>query len=142
MLMCYKCTGGFWARIMHLCCLLSCIGIPAFVCVCLCKPIRMHAKAFFPFTASCFSHLYIYFLRGFFAAGCQRIFSHSGCQTPASHASLSPADYGEIKTCSLASQKFIMSVTVQEVFVTEDVISGSIHECEPNVHTTSLACAH
>lgn len=35
-----------------------------------------------------------------------------------------------------------MSVTVQEVFVTEDVISGSIHRCELNVHTVSPAHAH
>lgn len=32
-------------------------------------------------------------------------------------------------------------MTMQEVFVTKDVISGSIHGCELNVHTHSLAHA-
>lgn len=60
-LMCYKCKGGFCVHIICLCCLVCCIGIPAFVCACLCKTIRMHAKAFFLFTASYSSHLCIYF---------------------------------------------------------------------------------
>lgn len=54
------------------------------------------------------------------------------------NASLCPADYGEIKNCSLASQKFIMSVAPLKVFAPEDVISCIFHGWE----SARLARAH
>lgn len=53
------------------------------------------------------------------------------------NASLCPADYSEIKTCSLASQKFIMSAAVPKVFATEDVISWVFHGCVNSPSTVS-----
>lgn len=103
----------------------------------------MHAKAFFLFTARCFSHLYIYFSQRVLCSELPKdLFTQWLTDSCLSLFIVPHPDYGEIKTCSLASQKFIMSVTVQEVFGTADVISGSLHLCALNVHTTSLAHAH
>lgn len=139
--MCSKCTGGFCVLCV---CVVFC-GVKAYqhLCVYVCANLSGCTPRHFSCLLLAVLHTSIStFLRGFFAVSCQRIFSHSGWQTPASHASLSPTDYGEIKTCSLASQKFIMSVTVLEVFVTDDVISRSVHGCELNILATMHAQCH
>lgn len=83
-----------------------CIGIPVFVCVYVCANLSGCTPSHFSCLLLAVLHTSIStFLRGFFAVSCQRIFSHSGCQAPASHASLSPTHYGEIKTCSVAPSK-------------------------------------
>lgn len=128
--MCYKCTGEFCVCIMHLCCLLSCICIPAFVCVyvyanlseCMPRHFSRAPLAVFHTSVSTFSE-------GSLQQAAKESFHTVAVILLPLNASLCPADYGEIKTCSLASQKFIMSVAALKVFVPEDVISCIFYGC-------------
>lgn len=100
---------------VFVCFLLACVSIVACVCVCVvCELIPvLHAEAFSMFTDCHSSHQYP--LSNELP---KDLFTHCGWQTPASHASLSSTDNGEIKSCSPGCLKVIMPVTVQGVFVT------------------------
>lgn len=107
-LMCYECTGGFCVCTMHLCWLLCRTGIPAFVCVCVCMPLQTYldaCQALFPVYCSLFfTPLYLLFSEGSLQRAAKGSF-HTVADRLLPHASLFPADYGEIKTCGSAPSK-------------------------------------
>ena len=116
----FTCTRGFCVSITCLCCLLRGMGIAEFVCLPVQKKKKIAAKVFLLFTASCFSQLYIYFLREVFAVSRQKSLFTQWLSKSCLSRSLSRIDYGEIKTCRLAFPKSI-------IFVSEDVTSRSFN---------------
>lgn len=115
-----------------------CIGIPVFVCVCLCKPIRMHAKSFFLFTARCSSHLYIYFSQRVLCSELPKDLFTQWLTDSCLSRFIVPYTLWWNKNLQHGTlKKFIMSVTVEEGEKSKHPM-----ECELNVHTASLTHAH